>query len=88
MEVEDKKGKRVSIFLIRYPIYKSEKIPRPALLVIPGVIQKKSKLNVTHYIYYNNMKHLLKILIFIIFFIFLKNNPKNYDKKKKKYRVY
>ena len=34
------------------------------------------------------MEHLLKILFFIIFFIFLKNNPKNYDKKKKKYHVY
>ena len=34
------------------------------------------------------MEHLLKILFFIIFFIFLKHNPKNYDKKKKKYHVY
>ena len=34
------------------------------------------------------MEHLLKILIFIIFFIFLKHNPKNYDKKKKKYHVH
>ena len=29
------------------------------------------------------MEHLLKILFFIIFFIFLKNKPKNYDKKRK-----
>ena len=43
MEVEDKKGKRVSIFLIRNPIYKSAKILSPALLVIPGVIQKLSE---------------------------------------------
>ena len=34
------------------------------------------------------MEHLLKILFFVIFFIFLKNNPKNYDKKNKKYHVY
>ena len=34
------------------------------------------------------MEHLLKILFFIIFFIFFKRNPKNYDKKKKKYHVY
>ena len=34
------------------------------------------------------MEHLLKFLFFIIFFIFLKHNPKNYDKKKKKYHVY
>ena len=32
------------------------------------------------------MEHFLKILFFVIFFIFLKNNPKNYDKKK--YYVY
>ena len=34
------------------------------------------------------MEHLLKILFFIIFFIFLNHNLKNYDKKKKKYHVY
>ena len=44
MEVEDKKRKRISIFLIRYPIYKSKKIPRQAPLVIPGVIHKKSEI--------------------------------------------
>ena len=61
-------------------------------------IQNKSKcppslfnIIITNYfncIYYNNMEHLLKFLFFIIFFIFLKHNPKNYDKKKKKYHVY
>ena len=34
------------------------------------------------------MEHLLKILFFIIYFIFLKHNPKNYDTKKKKYHIY
>ena len=34
------------------------------------------------------MEHLLKFLFFIIFFIFLNHNPKNYDKKKKKYHIY
>ena len=34
------------------------------------------------------MEHLLEILFFIIFFIFLKHNPKNYDKKKRKYHSY
>ena len=33
------------------------------------------------------MEHLLKILFFIIYFIFLKHNPKNYDTKKKKYHI-
>ena len=33
------------------------------------------------------MEHLLKILFFIIFY-FSKHNPKNYDKKKKKYHIY
>ena len=33
------------------------------------------------------MEHLLKILFFIIFFIFLKHNSKNYDKNEK-YHVY
>ena len=44
--------------------------------------------NCIYCIYYNNMEYFLKILFFIIFFIFLKHNPKNYDKKKKKYHVY
>ena len=34
------------------------------------------------------MEHNLKILFFIIFFIFIKHNLKNHDKKKKKYHVY
>ena len=53
MDARDKRGKRVSIFLIRYPIYKSSKIPRPTLLVIPGVIQKKSE-NKCYALYQDN----------------------------------
>ena len=34
------------------------------------------------------MEHFLKILFFIIFFIYLKHNPNNNDIKKKKYHVY
>ena len=43
MDARDKRGKMVSIFLIRYPIYKSSKIPRPTLLVIPGELEKVKK---------------------------------------------
>ena len=45
MEIENKIWKRISIFLIRYPIYKSAKILRPALLVVPRVIEKQSEVN-------------------------------------------
>ena len=38
---EDKRGKKVSILLIRYPIYKSAKNSMPTLLVIPWVNIKK-----------------------------------------------
>ena len=33
----------MSTLLIGYPLYKSSKIPRPTLLVIPGMIQKVSE---------------------------------------------
>ena len=47
MEAEAQGQKRVSIFLIRYPVYKSAKIPRPAFLAIP---RKSQKINLTDYI--------------------------------------
>ena len=43
MELKDKGWIWVPIFLIGYPLYKSTKIPRPTLLVIPGMIQKVSE---------------------------------------------
>ena len=64
-EAGDKRGKRKSIFFIRYPLCKSAKTLRPVLSVIPWAIQKSRKLNVLHYIF-----SLLKSCE-IFFFIYL-----------------